>query len=80
MKLELFEEGNNTIHEYQKSQVVRLYDVFLLAPFLMYVGYKAKGIKEWERYGIYAIAIGTLVYNARNYIKNKKSQQRAKST
>ena len=71
MKVELFEEGNSTIKEYQKSQAVRLYDVFLLAPFLFYVGKKAKGISNLERNGIYAIAIGTLIYNARNYIKNR---------
>ena len=47
MKVEMFEQGKSSINEHQKSQAVRLYDVFLLAPFLFYVGYKAKGIKEW---------------------------------
>ena len=67
----MFEEGKRTINEHQKSQIVRLYDVFLLAPFLLYVGYKAKGIKNWERYGIYFIGISTIIYNGRNYLKNK---------
>ena len=58
MKVELFEEGQSTINEYQKSQAVRLYDVFLLAPFLMYIGYKAKGISNLERNAIYLIGIG----------------------
>lgn len=74
-KIELFETGQSTKLEYQKSQAVRLYDVFLLAPFLFYVGFKAKGITKFERYGIFIIAFGTIVYNGRNYLKNKKAEK-----
>ena len=74
MKVELFETGESTKKEYQKSQMVRLYDVFLLAPFLLYMGYKAKGINKWERGLIYLIGISTIVYNRRNYLKNKKNE------
>ena len=74
MKVELFETGESTKKEYQKSQAVRLYDFFLLAPFLIYVGYKAKGLQNWERYGIYFIGVSTLLYNGRNYLKNKKNE------
>ena len=70
-KVELFETDNSTIKEYQKSQAVRLYDVFALAPFLLYVGYKAKGISKFERYTIYFIGITTILYNGINYLKNK---------
>jgi len=70
-KVELFETDISTIKEYQKSQAVRLYDVFLLAPFLLYVGYKAKGLSQFEKYGIYFIGISTILYNGRNYLKNK---------
>ena len=70
-KVELFETDISTIKEYQKSQAVRLYDVFLLAPFLLYVGYKAKGITQLQRYGVYFIGITTILYNGRNYLKNK---------
>tara|TARA_R110002020_G_C15929113_1_gene743595 strand:+ start:380 stop:583 length:204 start_codon:yes stop_codon:yes gene_type:complete len=61
----------STILEYSKSQEVRLLDVFFIAPFLFYIGYKAKGITDIEKWIIYAIALGTLVYNARNYLRNK---------
>ena len=61
----------NTIIEYQKSQQVRLYDVFLVAPFLFYAGNKATGLALWERYGIYLIAAGTLIYNGSNYLRNR---------
>ena len=74
-KVELFETDKSTIVEYQKSQAVRLYDVFLLAPFLLYVGYKAKGISNFERYGIYFIGITTILYNGRNYLKNKRRDE-----
>ena len=72
MKVELFETGESSIKEYQKSQAVRLWDIFFIAPFLVYVGYKTKGLKDWERAGIYFIGITTLLYNGRNYLKNKK--------
>jgi len=71
MKVALFEEGESTITEYQKSQAVRVLDIFLVTPFLLYVGYKATGLKDWERLGIYTIAITTILYNSRNYLKNK---------
>ena len=61
----------NTIIEYQKSQTVRLYDVLAIAPFLFYVGNKATGLAQWERYGIYLIAAGTLIYNGSNYLRNR---------
>ena len=74
-KVELFETGQSSITEFQKSQEVRLYDVFLLAPFLAYIGYKAKGLKNWERIAIYLIAGGTAIYNGRNYLKNKNENK-----
>jgi len=75
MNTDLFEDGKSTIKEYQKSQFIRLYDILLLAPFLLYVGYKAKGIKDWEKWGIYFIGITTILYNGRNFIKNQKEKR-----
>ena len=75
METELFEERQNTIKEYQKSQAVRVLDIFLVAPFLLYVGYKATGLKDWERLGVYTLAITTLVYNSRNFLKNNKEKR-----
>ena len=72
MKVELFETGESTKKEYQKSQAVRLWDIFFIAPFLVYVAYNTKGLKNWERMGVAFIGITTLVYNGRNYLKNKK--------
>ena len=72
MKAELFETGESTKKEYQKSQAVRLWDIFFIAPFLIYIAYNTKGLKKWERMGISFIGITTLLYNGRNYLKNKK--------
>mgnify|MGYP003661843935 CR=1 FL=1 len=58
--------------ELSKSQTIRLVDVFFIAPFLFYVGAKAKGITPMERYIVYTIAVTTLIYNGRNYLINRK--------
>ena len=75
-KIKIFDTEHNTVLEYGKSQTVRLYDVFLLGPFLAYIGYKAKGIEDWERAAVYIIAAGTTLYNGRNYLKNKQREAR----
>ena len=69
--IEVNEIGESTIDEYQKSQMVRLYDVFLLAPFLFYIAMKRSRLQRWEQMAVLVIAIGTLVYNARNYLINE---------
>jgi hypothetical protein len=74
MKVEVFEQGNSTIKEYQKSQAVRVWDILVLAPFLVYIGYKAKGISNLERNFVYFIGISTLIYNGRNYLKNRNER------
>lgn len=69
--MEITETNTTTIEELSKSQNIRLIDVFFIAPFLFYVGSKAKGISGLERNTIYAIALATLVYNYKNYMANK---------
>lgn len=51
-------------------QLIRLLDVFLIAPILIYVGTR-KGIATWQRVALIIIGILTLLYNGVNYIKNK---------
>ena len=53
-----------------KSQAVRLADVFFIAPFMMYYGFKAKGIHPLAKYTMIGLGVATLVYNGRNYLKN----------
>ena len=66
------EVRETTVKEMSKSQNIRLLDVFFIAPFLFYVGAKAKGITQMERYIVYTIAVTTLIYNGRNYLINRK--------
>jgi len=62
----------NECPEVQKSQTVRLLDVYLIAPFLFYIAYTGKGLELWEKLGLYVLAVATLVYNADNYLKTKE--------
>ena len=54
------ETKTTTIKELSKSQNIRLLDVFFIGPFMMYVGYKAKGITDLERYMLYGLGIATI--------------------
>jgi hypothetical protein len=58
--------------EVQKSQTVRLVDVFIIAPFLGYIAYTGKGLATWEKLGLYILAVATLLYNADNYLKTRE--------
>jgi hypothetical protein len=48
-------------------QQVRLLDVFLVAPFLFYVGAQ-EGLSKNVRIGLNFLALATLIYNGKNYI------------
>lgn len=52
-----------------KTQNVRLFDVLVLGPFMVWAGYKARGIPGWARAGIVAAGVGTIVYNGKNYLE-----------
>ncbi len=72
--MEIDETNTTSVEELSKSQNIRLIDVFLIAPFLIYIGNKAKGISSFERNMIYVIGVATLVYNGKNYLKNKNNE------
>jgi uncharacterized membrane protein AbrB (regulator of aidB expression) len=65
------EKEESTVEEVSKSQTVRLIDVFLIAPFLIYIAYNNKNLKEWQMSGLYIIGFATLYYNLKNYLKNE---------
>jgi hypothetical protein len=52
-------------------QLVRLADVFLIGPFIIYAGTR-KELPQNIRFGLIAVGIGTIVYNGYNYIKNSR--------
>jgi hypothetical protein len=57
--------------KYDKGQNLRLIDVFLLGPFMIWFGYKSQVTGRW----IMMISGGlTIAYNGRNYLRNRLPQ------
>lgn len=51
-----------------KPQDLRLVDVFVLGPFMVWVGLRAQTVPQWARAGMIAAGVATTVYNGRNYL------------
>ena len=54
-----------------KSQPVRLVDVFLLGPFMIWFGLIATGVSVTFKVIMVISGIATVIYNGRNYLVNK---------
>ena len=52
-------------------QQIRLIDVLIIAPFLMYAGSR-KELPQPIKIGLWTIGVATLLYNGSNYLKNKQ--------
>ncbi len=70
----LNEKAVNKVEEIQKSQAIRLVDVFFIAPYLIYVSTKSK-ITELDKYLLLGLGVATLVYNGFNYYENIKDKK-----
>lgn len=58
--------------EYQKSQIIRLYDVLLIGPFLLYAAYKYRTqLSDFDKAMLSILGLATITYNLNNYLKNK---------
>lgn len=68
------QESEYTIKEVEKSQFIRLVDVFFIAPVLIYVSYKANNLSNALRIILLIIGVSTLLYNGSNYLKNSTSK------
>lgn len=68
--MKITETTQSTFTEISKSQNIRLIDVFFIAPFLLYIGTKAKGLSKIDTTILFIIAIATLYYNGKNYLAN----------
>jgi hypothetical protein len=66
------EVNEMSCREVSKSQSIRLLDIFFIAPFLLYIGYKATGINNTEKMVLILIALATFYYNGKNYLETKK--------
>jgi len=70
------EKRVETIEEYQKSQNIRLIDVFFIAPVCVYAGLKAKELPNWIRASLVIFGLSTFYYNGKNYLINKKKEKK----
>jgi hypothetical protein len=65
---------NETVAEFQKSQSVRLVDVFVIAPICVYAGIRYMDIMpKWLGISLVTIGVATAVYNGRNFMINKNN-------
>jgi hypothetical protein len=65
----IIEESEVTVKEISKSQNIRLVDVFIIAPILIYAG-TIKPVPVWLKLSLIVIGIATAFYNGKNYLKN----------
>ncbi len=74
-KPDIFQQFNPTTRtELSKSQAVRLWDVFFVGPFFIYLGLK-KGLNPTEKFLSMSIGAATIYYNGRNFIYNKQQME-----
>ena len=65
------QETTTTYTPFLTIQQVRLLDVFVVAPFCFYVA-SHKSLSTPIRAGLVVLGASTLLFNANNYLKNKK--------
>lgn len=58
------------IEKFKKSQAVRILDVAVIGPLMIYYGYKGK-LGPVERSLLILMGGGTIIYNYQNFKKNK---------
>jgi hypothetical protein len=65
-------ETTITYSPFLSVQQIRLLDVFVVAPFCLYVA-SQKSLSKPIRAGLFVLGISTLLYNGNNYLKNKNN-------
>jgi len=56
----------------QKTQLVRLADVFAIGPLMIYAAVKAEELPMWVRVALGLSGAGTIVYNGVNYLEQQE--------
>lgn len=59
-----------------KSQEVRLLDVFVLGPFMVWAGAQGR-LPSWANAALVASGVATIAYNGKNYLEIKRSSPEA---
>lgn len=55
-----------------KGQQVRLVDVFVLGPFMVWFADQAHGVPQWARTTMAVAGLATIVYNGANYLEARR--------
>ena len=58
----------------EKTQEIRLLDIFGLAPFMVWFGINATGVPQWAKFVMIISGILTAVYNGRNYLRKRRKR------
>lgn len=56
----------------QKTQAVRLADVFAIGPLMIYAATKTEDLPMWVRVALGLCGAGTIAYNGVNYLEQKE--------
>jgi len=65
-----------TIPYSSKAQPVRLFDVLVLGPWLLWLGARTRtSLHPIERAGLVAAGALTIAYNAKNYLENERTKK-----
>lgn len=60
-----------TIEDAKQKQLVRVYDVLVFSPILIYIGMTGN-LTKTLRYILVILGIGTIIYNGYYYLKYRK--------
>lgn len=58
-----------------KGQGIRLVDVFLLGPFMIWYGVKSEDVPEAARFAMIAAGFGTILFNGVNLLRMRAYSQ-----
>jgi small basic protein len=67
------DKGSYCLEVDRRKQVIRVFDVLVIAPILIYAGYKL-GAKSWLGIALIIIGAGTAVYNGMNLVRSKMNR------
>jgi hypothetical protein len=71
--MKINEIRTETVEEFQKSQAIRIIDIFVIAPICVYAGLKGKTLPKFIQLSLIIIGVSTFYYNGKNYLKNKNN-------
>ena len=63
-------------NEIGKTQEIRLVDILALGPFMIWAGARPSDLPLWMRATLIVSGLGTIVYNASNYLEQEKASGR----